>query len=259
MMTTAESSFMQPLSMRLNDIDNSLNEPVGDSRIPDSAQEPSITSDTECHERELLNLLRQGDEGAFGSLVDRYHTRFLRLARAYVPSEAVAEEVVQETWVGVLEGIHRFEGRSSLKTWIFQILSNRAKTRGKRESRYVSFSEATPPGDQEEDLALEPERFHASGALAGHWALPPTTWDEQTPERLLLSQESMAHVEHAIHTLPANQRQVIILRDIEGMDSEEICTLLHITQSNQRVLLHRARTKVRRILDDYLQDSSPKA
>ena len=259
MMTTAQPTLTHSISMRMYELENSLQDLIPDSLMLHPTHDNSGASDAESKERELLQALRNGDETAFSSLVDRYHTRLLRLARAYVPSEAVSEEVVQETWLGVLEGIHRFEGRSSLKTWIFQILTNRAKTRGKRENRSVSFSEATPHSDGEEDFALEPERFHTSGHLTGHWAISPTTWEKNTPERLLLSKEGIAQLEKAIQTLRANQRQVMILRDIEGIDSEEICKILNITPTNQRVLLHRARSKVRWALNDYLQDSSPNA
>jgi len=207
-------------------------------------------------ELELVGALRKGEETAFSTLIEHYHGRLLRLAQTFVSNQAVAEEVVQETWMAVLEGIHRFEGRSSLKTWIFQILKNRAKTKGKREHRYVSFSDLASSTDQEEDGTMEPERFHTSGHLTGHWAIPPTTWDENTPERLLVSKESLAQIEQAIQALPSNQRQVIVLRDIEGVDSEEVCQILNITATNQRVLLHRARSKVRGVLNQYLQGPS---
>ncbi len=232
---------------------------VQDPHLSNQAHFSSMSSDAGMKEHQLVHALRNGDEDTFSSLIERYHTRLLRLARAYVPSEAVAEEVVQETWMAVLQGLTHFEGRSSLKTWIFRILTNRAKTRGQRENRYVSFSYAANQSDQEEDMAMEPERFHTSGHLTGHWVIPPTTWDENTPERLLLSKESLAQLKQAIQTLPANQGQVIILRDIEEIDSEEVCQFLNITQTNQRVLLHRARSKVRFALNHYLQDSSPKA
>ncbi len=258
MITTTQPTLTHSIAIGMNELEHSLQDLIPDSVVTRPTQQTSVIPDVENQEHRLLDALLQGDEAAFGSLIDQYHTRLLRLAKTYVPSEAIAEEVVQETWIGVLEGIHRFEGRSSLKTWIFRILTNRAKTRGKRESRYVSFTETTPQNDEEGDLAMEPERFHPSGHLAGHWVIPPTTWDEQTPERLLLSKEGMAHVEKAIHTLPTNQRQVMILRDIEGVDSVEVCTLLNITETNQRVLLHRARTKVRRALKEYLRGSAPK-
>ena len=214
----------------------------------------SVSSDAGMKERKLVHALRNGDEAAFSSLIERYHGQLIRLARAFVPSQAVAEEVVQETWLAILQGITRFEARSSLKTWLLKILTNRAKTRGQRESRYVSFSYAAGLTDQENDVAIEPERFHTSGPLKGHWAIPPTTWDEHTPERILLAKESLAQIEQVIHTLPSNQRQVIILHDIEGLDSEEICHILGITPTHQRVLLHRARSRVRRVLEGYLQD-----
>jgi RNA polymerase sigma-70 factor (ECF subfamily) len=210
-------------------------------------------------EFELVEALREGKEASFSTLIEHYHGRLLRLAQTFVSNQAVAEEVVQDTWMAVLEGIHRFEGRSSLKTWIFQILKNRAKTKGKREHRYVPFSDVASSTDQEEDGTMELERFHTSGHLTGHWAIPPTTWDENTPERLLVSKESLAQIEQAIQTLPPNQRQVIILRDIEGGDSEEVCQILNITSTNQRVLLYRARSKVRRVLNQYLQGPSSKS
>jgi RNA polymerase sigma-70 factor, ECF subfamily len=208
-------------------------------------------------ELELVEALRKGEETAFSTLIERYHGRLLRLAQTFVSTQAVAEEVVQDTWMAVLEGIHRFEGRSSLKTWIFQILKNLAKTKGKREHRYMSFSDVGRSSDQEKDGGIE-ERFHTSGHLTGHWAIPPITWDENTPERLLVSKQSLVQIEQAIQALPSNQRQVIILRDIEGVDSEEVCQILNITPTNQRVLLHRARLKVRAVLNQYLQGSSPK-
>ena len=213
----------------------------------------SSRSESRTQDLELIQALRNGDETAFSTLIDQYHSRLLRVARAFVSSEAVAEEVVQETWLGVLEGIDGFEGRSSLRTWIFRILTNRAKTRGQRENRYVSFSDATTQTDEDTNASLEPERFHSSGHLTGHWVIPPSTWDENTPERLLLSKESLERIEKAIQALPANQRQIMILHDLEGIDSEEICKGLNISASNKRVLLHRARTKVRSVLHQYLK------
>ena len=207
----------------------------------------------------FVQALRNGDEAAFSRLIDQHHFRLLRLARAFVPSEAVAEEVVQETWVGVLEGIDRFEGRSSLQTWIFRILINRAKTRGQRERRYVTLSDAATQGDEESDLTLEPDQFHSSGPLTGHWKMPPLAWDERTPEKLLLAKESLDLIKTTIETLPDNQRQIIILHDIEGIDSEEICKGLNISATNQRVLLHRARAKVRAAINKYWQEDKAKS
>ncbi len=172
----------------------------------------------------------------------------------FVSSRAVAEEVVQETWVGVLEGIGRFEERSSLKTWIFRILTNQAKAKGLRERRNASFS---PRGHSTEDSdasAVDPARFHTSGYWVDHWKSLPRYWDEETPERLLLSKERLAQIEKAIRTFPPTQQQVITLRDMEGLDAAEVCNILSIGETNQRVLLHRARPSVRRALEQYLEE-----
>ena len=212
--------------------------------------------DSEAHltrqEAQLLKALRSGDEAAFATVVDKYSGSLVRLAMAYVPSRAVAEEVVQETWLGVLEGLSRFEGRSSFKTWLFRILTNRAKTRGQRESRYEPFSSKSGLGDDNPDPVVEPDRFVQNGFWVDHWVSPPGAWDEKTPERLLLSKEGREQIEKAIQMLPTTQRQVITLRDIEGLTSKEICNILELSETNQRVLLHRARSRVRQILEEYL-------
>lgn len=208
---------------------------------------------TSSDDLEQLEALRNGDERAFASLVDRYYGSLLRLAMAYVPSRAVAEEVVQETWVGVLEGLSRFEGRSSLKTWIFRILTNRAKTRGQRERRYEPMGLGGDSGDNPDGPAVDPDRFLKSGYFVDHWVSQPNAWEDETPERLLLSKETRAQIEKAIEALPPTQRQVITLRDIEEVSSQEVCNILDITETNQRVLLHRARSKVRRTLEPYME------
>lgn len=194
-------------------------------------------------ESTLVRRLRDGDEAAFTALVSRYHTSLLRLALAFVSNRAVAEEIVQETWMAVLEGIRRFEERSSLKTWIFRIVSNRAQTRGAREGRTVPFSSLAGDGDAEP--AVDPARF----TRAGTWAAPPERWDENTPEVLVSRAETRALIEHAIETLPPMQRAVVTLRDISGCSSEEVCNVLDLTETNQRVLLHRARSKLRTALE----------
>lgn len=201
----------------------------------------------------LIQALQAGDERVFAAVVDWYSGSLLRLAMSYVPSRAVAEEVVQETWMGVLEGINRFESRSSFKTWLFRILTNRAKTRGIRESRYESFGLSVSSPDAEGGPSLEDSLFVAEGSGKGHWVDPPQAWEPDTPERALLSKECLSAIEKAIENLPATQRQVITLRDIEGVSSEEVCNILEISETNQRVLLHRARTKVRRELAPYVQ------
>ncbi len=200
-------------------------------------------------ERELIARLRAGDQAAFIDLMDRYGASLFRLALLYVHDPGAAEDVVQETWLGVFQGIDRFEGRSSLKTWLFTILSNRAKRRGERDNRSRPFSTlGTPEGIEEGDL----DRFFPPGSDdAGHWKSIPDDWD-LLPEERLASSELHAVVERAIATLPGTQREVITLRDIEGWASDEVRNALGITETNQRVLLHRARTKVRRAIEEYM-------
>lgn len=204
-------------------------------------------------ELRLIEALRGGDESAFALLLDQYHTSLVRLACIYVSSRAVAEEVAQETWLGVLQGLDRFEGRSSLKTWIFRILTNRAKTRGQREARSIPFSDWASPEMEADEPSVDPSRFRPPDdpEWPGHWAVGPASWDD-IPEQHFLSQETQAHILAAIATLPPNQREVMTLRDIEGWSSAEVCAVLAISEANQRVLLHRARSKVRQALETYL-------
>jgi len=211
-----------------------------------------VTAVTPVEELNLIEALRAGDERAFERLVAEYHASMLRLALSFVRNRAVAEEVVQETWLGVLNGLDRFEGRSSLKTWIFRILTNRAKTRGEREGRTVPFSSLAEPG--EEGPSVEPERFSGPDhRWAGHWAAYPERW-ETVPERKLLSSEARTRIDDAIAGLPPSQRAVITLRDVAGLTSEEVCNVLELSETNQRVLLHRARSKVRAVLEDYFKE-----
>lgn len=209
-----------------------------------------MTSVHPVHEEQLLHSLRQGDEDAFAMLVDEHGPAMLRVALMYVRSRAVAEEVVQETWLGVLRGIERFEGRSSLRTWIFRILANVAKTRAVRESRSLPFSSLAH--EELEGPSVPPERFRpTSDRWATHWASPPEEW--AVPEERLLSAETRHTIADAIASLPPAQRQVVTLRDVEGWSAEEVCNVLELSETNQRVLLHRARTRVRQALDDYLR------
>ena len=204
---------------------------------------------TAAGEQGLVEALRRGDEAAFASLVEELTPSMLRVARLYVASRAVAEEVVQEAWVGVLRGIDRFEARSSLKTWIFRILTNTAKTRGVREGRSVPFSSLG--GDEPDGSAVDPDRFLGEDSrFPGHWAAPPHPWEGG--ERLL-AQETIELIEREIAKLPPLQAVVITMRDVEGFDSEEVCNALDISETNQRVLLHRARSKVRRALEEYMR------
>ena len=191
-------------------------------------------------------------------LVQRYQPSMLRIARMYVSTHAVAEEVVGDAWVGVLKGLDGFEGRSSLRTWIFRILVNIAKTRGQREARSMPFSSVWTP-DPDADASVEPGRFRppADPTAPGHWADPPQAWGS-IPEERLAAKETLAQIAAAIEALPPNQREVIRLRDVLGWSSQEVRNALDLSETNQRVLLHRARAKVRRALEGYLApDDAP--
>jgi RNA polymerase sigma-70 factor, ECF subfamily len=204
----------------------------------------------------LIDRLRQGDERAFLALVDRHHALMVRVARGYVRSDAVAEEVAQDAWVGFLSGIGRFEARSSLKTWLFRILVNRALTRATREARTVPFSSLV--GEDDDEPAVTPDRFLDAShpRWPGHWAAAPQRWDE-LPEDCLLGRETLQEAREAIDALPPRQRQVIVLRDVDGWTPEEVCAALDISDGNQRILLHRARSKVRAALERHLDAQVP--
>jgi RNA polymerase sigma-70 factor, ECF subfamily len=199
---------------------------------------------TPAEERALLERLRGGDRAAFGALVALHGGALLRLASGIVRNQAIAEEVVQDAWMAALDGLGSFEGRSSLRTWLFHIVANKARTRVVREGRSVPFSAVA----SEADPAVDPARFDQRGM----WKAPPSAWSEENPERLAQDVQTRAQLEQAIAALPEAQRAVITLRDIEGLEADEICNLLGVTLSNQRVLLHRARAKVRQALEQYL-------
>jgi RNA polymerase sigma-70 factor (ECF subfamily) len=184
----------------------------------------------------LVAGLRAGDERAFVTLVRRHHSAMLRLAMGYVPSAAIAEEVVQDTWLAVLRGIDRFEGRSTLRTWLLRILVNRARTVSLRERRTVAVPDP--------ESAVDPARFDGSGA----WAAPPEHWVEESEDRLRAGQLA-ARLRSAMEELPARQREVVMLRDVEGLTSGEVCSALDISEANQRVLLHRGRSRLRQVLE----------
>ncbi|HSB44356.1 MAG TPA: RNA polymerase sigma factor [Nitrospira sp.] len=192
----------------------------------------------------LLARLRRGDEGAFDELVNRHHGALIRMAMSHVADREVAEEVVQDTWMAVIESLDRFEGRSSLRTWIFGILIHKAKDRGVREKRHTTFS-AFESYDDDNEEAVDPSRFQQSGEWAGHWAFPPQPWDDQTPEKLLANQQAVHAMQQAIEALPTTLKEVLILRDVEGVEAKEVCELLKITETNLYVRLHRARERVR--------------
>jgi len=188
-------------------------------------------------DEELVARMRAGDEEAFVSLVARHHASMLRLANSFVSSRAVAEEVVQDTWMGVLRGLDGFAGRSSFKTWLLRILVNRARTTGMRERRSVAIGDAAP--------AVDASRFDASGA----WSSPPQHWVEDSDDRLL-AQSLAQRIEQGLAQLPERQREVVTMRDVDGLSSREVCEVLDISEANQRVLLHRGRSHLRQALED---------
>lgn len=188
----------------------------------------------------LLTRLRDGDEDAFVTLVSKHHDPMLRLARTFVHSHAVAEEVVQETWVGVLRGIDRFEGRSSLRTWLLSILVNRARTTGAREARSIAASDS-----EGFVAAVDASRFDSSGA----WSSPPEQWVDDLEERI--GAEALRdQILEALAQMPERQRAVVMLRDVDGLRSDEVCQVLDLTPANERVLLHRGRSRLRQALED---------
>jgi RNA polymerase sigma-70 factor, ECF subfamily len=216
----------------------------------DQVKEDQPTSAAAAEEADLVARLRAGDERAFESIVETYHGTMITVARTYVKTHDVAEEVVQETWLSVLRGLDRFEGRSSLKTWILRIVANTAMTRGGREARSKPFSSLAPA--DEAAPAVEPKRFRAPGeAFAGHWSRYPGDW-RSLPEEGLLEHETLEVLKSAIEALPASQRTVITMRDIAGYSAEDVCDALDLSAGNQRVLLHRARSQVRAALERHL-------
>ncbi|MDF0666858.1 MAG: sigma-70 family RNA polymerase sigma factor [Nitrospira sp.] len=206
-------------------------------------------------EHQLIARLRKGEERAFDELVNKHHDVLIRMAIGYVADREAAEEVVQDTWMAVIEGLNRFEGRSSLRTWIFGIMIHKAKDRGVREKRHRTFSSFESADDDSEE-AVDPSRFHRSGEWAGSWALPPQPWDDQTPEKLLASQQAVDAMNRAIEALPRALKDVLILRDVEGVGTTEVCEALRITETNLYVRLHRARERVRQAVETYLEGQS---
>jgi RNA polymerase sigma-70 factor, ECF subfamily len=208
-------------------------------------------ADPVAAEAALLEHLRAGDEAAFEALVARHYATMLAVAQTYVKGRAVAEEVVQEAWLGVINGLDRFEGRSSLKTWIISILVNQAKTRGAREARSVPFTSLAPEG---EEPAVDADRFRGpEESYPGHWRAFPGDWG-RSAAAAVQDRETLRVVMAAIADLPAAQQTVIRMRDVEGYSSEEVCTALDVSEGNQRVLLHRARSRVRAALEGHFDD-----
>ncbi len=191
---------------------------------------------TTISDHELLERLRAGNEEAFVTLVGRHNHALFYVARSFVPTDAIAEEVVQDTWMAVVRGISKFEGRSSIKTWLVTITINRARSTGTRESRVLPLSRT--------EAAVDPNRFDKTG----HWVTPPEYFMEDTEDRVIA--ESLSESIHtSLENLPESQRQVVTLRDVEGLDSKEVCQLLEISEVNQRVLLHRGRSRLRQDLE----------
>ena len=207
-----------------------------------------------ARDMKVVAAILDGDEAAFEALVRRHHEGMVRIAATFVRSRAVAEEVAQETWIAMLNGLGGYQGRSPLRTWLFSILTKRAITRGVREQRTVPFSAFN--ADEDEPL-VPPERFLGLDhpLYPGHWASPPRRWDE-VPEARLLARETRERVLAAVDDLPAAQRAVIMLRDLQGLEASEVCEVLQVSDGNQRVLLHRARAKVRAALEAYFDEEA---
>nr|WP_307828400.1 RNA polymerase sigma factor [Antrihabitans sp. YC2-6] len=204
---------------------------------------------TDDRERRLVEQLQRGDERAYVELVEAHTPMMLRVARNYVASHEAAEEVVQETWIALIKGIARFEGRSALRTWLFTVLVNIAKTRGVRDHNQAIADRSAYPGG----ATVDPARFRPATdpEWPGHWATPPEAWPE-TPEGSVLESEMLSVTKRELDQLPERQRAVVALRDVLGLDAAEVCTLLSLTPANQRVLLHRGRARIRECLADYL-------
>jgi RNA polymerase sigma-70 factor, ECF subfamily len=218
------------------------------------AAESALASRREspAEDRAIAAALRAGDERAFRALFDRYHRALCHTARGFVDSDAVAEEVVQETWLAIIRGIDRFEGRSALLTWMFSILFRQTHSHNARERRMLPLSSLGY--DDDDALGCNPDRFQKDDeAWPGHWATPPRPW--QKPERRLLSLEAREHLKRALAELPDRQRVVLALRDVEGLPAEEVCTMLGLSPENQRVLLHRGRARLRASLEEYIDQT----
>lgn len=217
--------------------------------VSDLATQAAARAEANGDDLEVAAALLAGDEAAFGALVDSNHGAMVRLAKQYVSSVAVAEEVAQETWIAFMSSLDRFEGRASLKTWLFRTLLNCARNRKRAEVRSVPFS-ALAAADESAEPAIDESRFRTSGVWAGHWSIAPRPFGEDG-ERKLMRGELRAQLELALEALPPAQREVMILRDVENFSGAEVSELLGLTESNQRVLLHRARNRVRTMLESY--------
>jgi RNA polymerase sigma-70 factor, ECF subfamily len=211
-----------------------------------------VSNSSRLADQQTVAALKAGDERTFRELFQRHSPAMKRVARGYVESDAVAEEIVQETWMAIITGINRFEGRSALGTWMFSILLNQAKSHTARERRALPISSIVAGGDEP---AVDPDRFQKDDeAWPGHWATPPRPW--QKPERRLMSLEARARLKDALAQLPERQRLIVGLRDVDGLSAEEVCAALGLSQENQRVLLHRGRSRLRAELEGYVEDAA---
>jgi RNA polymerase sigma-70 factor (ECF subfamily) len=208
------------------------------------------------HDQEMAARLKAGDEGAFREIVGEYGGRLARLARSFSRNDAVIEEAVQETWMAVIKGIHGFEGRAPLRTWIFGILVNQARRLAVREHRQAQLAAGGNATEGAHDAAEVGEVREAGLGANGMWLEAPAPWGMEDPESAMLSAETLRVIESALAVLPETQRQVVVLRDVEGLSSEEICNILEVSDTNQRVLLHRGRARVRQALDRYVKDGT---
>jgi RNA polymerase sigma-70 factor, ECF subfamily len=221
-----------------------------------SLQPPPGVTASPSEDARLLAALRSGDESAFSDLVQRLHHSLVRLARLCVADNA-AEDVARETWLALLRVLDGFEGRSSLKTWLFRVLVNRARTRAAREARTIAFSSLVNAETETFEPAVSPDRFRgAEDRWPGHWLVRPVS---ALPEQQLLADELHAHVRAAVAQLPPAQREVVTLCDIDDLGADEVCEVLDLTDANQRVLLHRGRSKVRAALEEYVAARTPSA
>lgn len=198
-------------------------------------------------DRDLVQRLLDGDEVAYAQLIDLYHGPLLGLARSLVGNQATAEEVVQDTWIAVMQGLHRFEGRASLKTWIFRILTYQARKRARRDARMISWTDMFQP---DEGPLVDPSRFLQNG----HWAKPPQAWPG-TPEDKVIQDDVLRCVQEGLEDMPEGQRAVVTLRDVQGWSAREVCDALGISSGNQRVLLHRARTRLRERIERHFAEA----
>lgn len=214
------------------------------------------TSVSRTHDHEFVERLRSGDEAAFRELVGRYQGRLTRLARSFCRNEAVIEEAVQETWLAVIKGIKGFEGRAPLQSWIFSILVNHARKLAVREQKHAHVGQEYATAGTPVEVAEAGDEREPGMSPRGKWENPPTPWGLENPESALLSQETLRVIERALEAMPEAQRRVVLLRDVEGLPPEDVCNILGVSGTNERVLLHRGRARVRRALDAYLGEDS---